>query len=293
MSNEIRTPRIPVVIVSGFLGSGKTTLVRHLLNDAQEKSIRMAVISNEFGALGIDRALLSGSGSGTMIELEGGCVCCELSSELVDTLQKLHTEVEPDRIIIETSGLAFPFETQLQLWREPVSQWVSEDIAVVVVNAEQLAANREVADLFEQQVSSADLLLLNQLDQVPEAQIPDLKAKLSDQAPETPIVLSSYCKIDPEIIFVDQRIRSTSEKETAPRPHTHPNYSSKEIVIDNQPSASELKTRLEKLNALRIKGFVQCKEGFRLVQGVGPRIELTAVDNLPDEATLNHIIVIR
>ena len=83
------TQRIPVLVVSGFLGAGKTTLVRHLLEDAQRRGIRLAVISNELGALGIDRALLGG-GEEVFVELAGGCVCCQLSDTLRDTLHMLH-----------------------------------------------------------------------------------------------------------------------------------------------------------------------------------------------------------
>ena len=115
--------RIPVLVVSGFLGSGKTTLVRHLLREAQGSGARVAVISNEFGALGIDQALL-GDGGEAFVELEGGCVCCQLTNELRDTLQMLRERVQPDRVIVETSGVALPSDTQLQFWREPVSAWV-------------------------------------------------------------------------------------------------------------------------------------------------------------------------
>ena len=158
--------RIPVLVVSGFLGAGKTTLVRHLLHDAQRTGVRVAVISNEFGSLGIDRALL-GEGEAAYVEIEGGCVCCQLSDTLLDTLQMLWERVHQDRIIIETSGVALPFDTRLDLWREPVSAWVDDDMAVVVVNAEQLMEARDLEGTFEDQVSSADLLLLNKIDLIP------------------------------------------------------------------------------------------------------------------------------
>ena len=114
-------------------------------------------MSNEFGALGIDQALLGSQGSNTYVELEGGCVCCKLSDELVNTLQQLWEEVRPDRIVVETSGVALPFDTLINFWREPVSKWVSDSLAVVVVNAEQVGERRDLEGTFEQQVSSADL----------------------------------------------------------------------------------------------------------------------------------------
>ena len=137
--NEVTTnEKVPALVVSGFLGSGKTTLIRSLLDQAVADGVRVALISNEIGELGVDRALL-GEGGKAYVELEGGCVCCELADDLVDTLQALREEINPDRIVVETSGAALPFDTQLNFWRDPVRDWVGDDMAVVVVNAEQLA----------------------------------------------------------------------------------------------------------------------------------------------------------
>ena len=108
---------VPVLVVSGFLGSGKTTLVRWLLEQAQATGVRMAVISNEFGELGIDQALL-GDRQAAYVELAGGCVCCQLSDELLQTVEELHQRTSPDRIVVETSGIALPSETLLTFWRE-------------------------------------------------------------------------------------------------------------------------------------------------------------------------------
>ena len=125
--------RIPIAIVSGFLGSGKTTLVQHLLADARAAGLRLAVVSNELGELGIDRALLA-RGDEDYIELAGGCVCCRLSDELQQSLEMLWRRVQPDRIVVETSGAALPFDVQLQLWRDPVRSFVSDDVTVVVID---------------------------------------------------------------------------------------------------------------------------------------------------------------
>ena len=175
-------------MVSGFLGSGKTTLVRHLLEAAQASGTRIAVVSNELGELGIDRALL-GSGGEAFVELEGGCVCCELSDDLVDTLQRLRDEVNPDRIVIETSGVALPFDTTLNFWRDPIAAWVGDDTAIVVVNAEQLAEGRDLEGTFEDQVSSADLLVVTKVDLVDNRD--EFLAQAQDVAYGVPVICVS------------------------------------------------------------------------------------------------------
>ena len=107
-ADDLPATGVPALVVSGFLGAGKTTLVRHLLEEAQAQGVRIAVVSNEFGELGIDQALLGNQAGQSYVELEGGCVCCKLSDELVTTLQRIREEVHPDRIVVETSGVALP-----------------------------------------------------------------------------------------------------------------------------------------------------------------------------------------
>lgn len=270
--------RIPIAIVSGFLGSGKTSLVRHLLRDAERRSKRLAVISNEFGALGIDAELLA-SANDDYVELSGGCVCCKLSDELVVTLEALRTRAQPDAIVIETSGVALPFETQLQLWRDPVREWVDDDVAIVVVNAEQLETRRNLDDTFEQQVSSADLLFLNQIDRVPAEALPDLEAALRAFEPDAPIVAGVHGQLASDLLFPPDpdRVRE-QRRETPPTlpSHRHEQFGTRVIAFDVKPTEAKLRTTLEALRALRMKGFVETEEGWRLVQGVGPRVELTA-----------------
>jgi cobalamin biosynthesis protein CobW len=286
--------RIPVLVVSGFLGAGKTTLVRHLLHDAQRTGVRMAVVSNEFGALGIDKALL-GEGEEAYVEIEGGCVCCQLSDTLLDTLQMLWERVCPDRIIVETSGVALPFDTQLNLWREPVSTWVDDDMAVVVVNAEQLMEGRDLEGTFEDQVSSADLLLLNKVDLIPPEALGQIEAMLSALAPETPMVQSIQGSIDPAVLFPPDLAGIRSQRRTArpePPPHQHDMFHAQEISVEEGIEPGVLSERLRHLGTLRAKGFVQTSQGLRLVQGVGRRIELAEVTLLPPPALLGRVVVI-
>ncbi len=278
---------VPALVVSGFLGAGKTTLVKHVLDDARRQGLRVAVVSNEFGALGIDRALLQEEGGPGYAELEGGCVCCQLSEELLNTLQKLWETVHPDRIIVETSGVALPFETLMTFWREPVSRWVGESLAVVVVNVEQLAEGRDLEDTFEQQVSSADLLILNKMDLISEPMVHRLEPILHNIAPGTPVLRSIQGQIDSRILFPpspEQPGVARRSQKPVLKPHTHQEFESREVSIPTNIPPDQLIERIKHLQALRVKGIVATSEGLRLVQGVGPRIDLVPPPpNIPAE----------
>jgi G3E family GTPase len=286
--------RVPALVVSGFLGSGKTTLVRRLLEDAQASGVRAAVVSNEFGELGIDQALL-GRMEDDYVELRGGCVCCKLSDQLVETLQMLRERADPDRVIVETSGVALPYDTQLNFWREPVADWIADDVAVVVVNAEQLAAGRDLEGTFEQQVSSADLLLLNKLDLVGEQARPGLEARLRAVEPEAPIVPAVHGDVDPMLLFPPDpdgmRSRRREGGSAAP-PHVHEEFCAVEMAVEAGTPGEELVARVRARGALRAKGFVETREGLRLVQGVGPRIELGPADPAPPAALVGRLVLI-
>ena len=285
-----------MLLVSGFLGSGKTTLVRHLLADARARGLRLAIVSNEFGEVGIDRALL-GSGAETFVELGGGCVCCQLSGELVATLQRLRAEIDPDRIVIETSGVALPYDVQLHFWREPVSSWLGEDTTVVVVNAEQLAHEHELSETFVDQLSSADLLLLNKIDLVPEASLDALEARLRTYEPEAPIVRTERARVPAELLFAPELSRrGPADADRAAEhdhDHDHDAFESEVLELARGASADTVRRRIAAAGGLRAKGFVATDEGLRLVQGVGVRLELTEPDVAPPPELVGRVVVIR
>jgi cobalamin biosynthesis protein CobW len=291
---ETAAERIPALVVSGFLGSGKTTLVRRLLEQAQAEGRRVAFVSNELGELGVDRALL-GQGGEAYVELEGGCVCCELSDDLVNTLQTLRDEVHPDRIVVETSGAALPWDTQLNFWRDPVREWIGDDMAVVVVNAEQVVEGRDLEGTFTDQVSSADLLVLNKVDLVDEASLERVRATLRALEDEAPIVEASHGDVDPLLLFPPGAEEVEREGPApAARPHHHEQFETELWEPDDALTLEEIERRLEiEPELLRAKGFVRRDGTVHVVQVVGRRVEITEADFEPPAGSTGRIVLIR
>src|SRR5260370_24044015 len=195
--------RIPATIVTGFLGAGKTSLVRHLL--ATAAGHRLAIIVNEFGELGIDRELLLGCGDdncrdGDIVELANGCLCCTVADDFLPTLTRLTDRVEPPgHIVVETSGLALPKPlVQAFAWPE-IRTRMTVDGVVTVIDAAAAAEGRFATDpeavarqraadpsivhdnpleeVFGDQLACADLVILNKTDLV----APDRFATLRDE----------------------------------------------------------------------------------------------------------------
>jgi len=280
-----------VLVVSGFLGSGKTTLVRHLLADAQRTGLRLAVVSNEFGDLGIDQALLGGSDA-AYVELAGGCVCCQLSNDLLDTLQNLRETIDPDRIVVETSGVALPSETLLNFYRDPVRAWVADDIGVVVVNAEQVYEGRDLEGTFEDQLTAADLIVLNKLDLVPPAALEAIEHRLRAIEPEAPLVRTSNADVDPALLFVPDPVARGHRRRERP-PHSHEHFESEELHFPDGVRASDVEASIRAQAPLRAKGFVATDVGLRLLQCVGQRIQLEPVPAAPRPGMIGRVVVIR
>ena len=287
---------VPALVVSGFLGAGKTTLVKHLIADAQRQGLKLAVVSNEFGELGIDRALLQEAGGPGYVELEGGCVCCQLTNELLETIQNLWETIRPDRIVVETSGVALPFETLMTFWREPLTEWVGESLAVVVANAEQVVEGRDLEGTFEQQVSSADIVVVNKVDLVSGDSLPQVEKILQEMAPDAPFIRSIQGKIDTAVVFPPTPASSNSSKRKSKPdilPHTHEAFEAQELSFPPQIPPEQLIQHLQSLQALRIKGIVNTSEGPKLVQGVGPRIDLSAPPSQFPQDMLGRLVAIR
>jgi cobalamin biosynthesis protein CobW len=309
------------LVVSGFLGSGKTTLVRRLLEDGQRRGIRTAVVSNEFGELGIDEALLAGTaqvvreGGIDFVELAGGCVCCRLSDDLLKTLQELWEKSRPERVIVETSGVALPYDTLINFWRDPVRAWAVDESSVVVVSAEQVATGRDLDRTFEDQVCSTDLVILSKTDLLGEVDAARAEARVRRMQPDVTIVRASFGNVDPNLFFPPEP-GSASAREDAREggreyarasahdaaaqagevhdhgAHMHDEYRCQELAFEAGIRGEAVQRVLEERAALRAKGFVDTDEGLRIVQGVAGRIELSKPHESPPAHLVGRVVVI-
>jgi G3E family GTPase len=287
-----------VLVLGGFLGSGKTTVVRHLLAEAQGSGDRLAVVSNEFGALGIDAAMIGDRGDG-LIELAGGCVCCSLSNELRDTLQALRERVDPDCIVVECSGLALPFDTQLHLYRPPLRDWVGDEATVVVVDAERAD---EPDPLFAEQVQSADVVLLNKVDLVDAAGLAAARLRLSALSPDAPIVEVVQGRVPLGIVW--PRAPRSHRAEPAAHDHDHDHdhgdgaahahqaWQSRELAVPDGLDEATCYDWIFGGGGGRTRGCGPPTAGVRLVQGVARRLELVPASGDVSADLVGRVVVI-
>jgi len=177
--------RVPAILIGGYLGAGKTTLVNHLLRHAAGR--RIAVLVNDFGEVSIDADLILGA-EGGVLSLAGGCVCCSFGSDLVGTLAEvLRRDPAPDLVLIETSGVGIPSAVARAAALVP---GLRLEATVVVADAPTVrarAADRYVGDTVRQQLEDADLLLLNQTDRADATTMTALQAWWAAEHPRTPL----------------------------------------------------------------------------------------------------------
>lgn len=287
-------PGIPALIVAGWLGAGKTTLVDHLLREARREGVRLAIVSNEFGDTGIDKALLD-SGQEGFVELDGGCVCCKLSDALPQTLEALLAAARPDRLVLECSGLALPGELVVQFWRPPLDRLFTEEVIAVVVDAERAAAAEEPDDAFVEQLEAADVVVLNKADLVDGTALARARTKVAALTNGQPVLVAERCAVDPALLFPpdpEGARRDRRSAEVAPHAHDHERFGTRELRFPGIVDPAAVLREVAALGALRAKGFVRTAAGIRVVQGVGPRIELGEPKNPVPEHLVGRVVVI-
>jgi cobalamin biosynthesis protein CobW len=307
------TAKIPTTVITGFLGAGKTTLVRHMLAHAKGK--RIALIINEFGDIGVDKSILAGCGDETcreedMIELANGCICCTVADDFIPTMQALLERPDrPDHIVIETSGLALP-QPLIRAFNWPqIKAEVTVDGVVAVVDAAALAegrfaSNEEAVDaqrraddmldhetplgeLFEDQLISADLVVLNKTDLVAADGLAMVEERLRDEMrPGTGLIRAANGHVDVAALL---GLGMGSEDDIANRPshhelehggetHEHDDFDSFSLRFPRVAGKDALLATIEETirthDVLRLKGFaaIDGAPARLAIQAVGPRV---------------------
>ncbi len=302
--------KLPVTVVTGFLGSGKTTLISHLMQNPGGK--RLAVVVNEFGDVGVDGEILKGCAipdcpADNIMELANGCICCTVADDFIPTIEALMAlDPRPEHIVIETSGLALP-KPLLKAFDWPeIRSKITVDGVIALADAEAVAAGRfapnvaavdaqrladesidhetPLSEVFEDQISCADIILLTKPDLAGPEGVAKARAIIAAEAPRAlPVVEVAEGVVDPRVIL---GLEAAAEDDMDARPshhdghddHEHDDFESVVIDIPDVDSPEALVARIEALakaqNILRVKGYanVAGKPMRLLVQAVGARV---------------------
>jgi cobalamin biosynthesis protein CobW len=304
--------KIPVTVITGFLGAGKTTLIRHLMQNPQGK--RLAILVNEFGTVGVDGDILKSCADDNcpvenIVELANGCICCTVADDFIPTIEALMAmPTRPDHIIIETSGLALP-KPLLKAFDWPaIRSRITVDGVIALADAEAVAAGRfapdvaaveaqraadpsldhetPLSEVFEDQILCADLILLSKADLAGEAGLATAREVIAAEMNRpVPMLAMTEGVIDPRVIL---GLNAAAEDDLAQRPSHHDGHDDHEhddfdtIVVDlpevaDPEALSAAIMRLaDEQNILRVKGHVAVagKPMRMLVQAVGARVRM-------------------
>ena len=317
--------KIPATVITGFLGAGKTTIIRNMLMNANGKKI--ALIINEFGDLGVDGEVLKGCGADNctendIIELTNGCICCTVADDFVPTMQKLlERDERPDHIVIETSGLALPQPLVAAFNWPDIRTRVTVDGVVTVVDSAAVAAGRFADDhdrveamreqdasldhdspleeLFEDQLTCADLIVLNKTDLLDSEGIAAVRTEVAGRINRKPTLVEARNGEVPAIVLLglgagseadieNRKSHHELEHEAAHASgeghdhlhhHDHDEFESFALrlpaIADPAAFVERLRSVIEAHDILRLKGFVDVpgKPMRLVVQAVGSRID--------------------
>jgi cobalamin biosynthesis protein CobW len=330
--------KLPTTIVTGFLGSGKTTLLRHMLQNANGR--RLAVIVNEFGEVGVDGELLKQCGigcdetegsQGTLYELSNGCLCCTVQEEFVPVLETLMERRDSiDHILIETSGLALP-KPLVQAFQWPqIRAACTVDAVIALVDGPavlsgQFASDpkavdqqrrddpnldheRPLQELFEDQVTAADLVIVSKADELPPGGLARVQEMIAPHlAPGVKVVVANHGELPFDLVLglqrateltIDERHTHHDEDHEHGRPHSHTLFDTHVLrlgALGRDALLRGLAAVVRDHEVYRAKGFaaVNDKPMRLVVQGVGQRID-SYFDRpwAPDEARTTELVVI-
>ena len=188
--------KIPVTVITGFLGAGKTSLLNNLIADYQNK--KFAIIENEFGEENIDSKLVENIQSEDIFELSNGCICCNLNQELFVVLQKLiNSKHQFNHLLIETTGIADPGSILASFITDPqIKSQFELDSVICLVDAQNVISDLQKEEVLSKQIAIADLVLLNKLDLIDSKEEKEIISLIKEQNTHAEIVLSRFSKVE-------------------------------------------------------------------------------------------------
>lgn len=303
-------PKIPATIITGFLGAGKTSLIRHVMENAAGR--RIALLINEFGDVGVDGDILKACNNGTcpdnaIIELPNGCICCTVADDFLPAIEKLLAMPETfDHILIETSGLALPKPLVKAFDWPAIRSRLTVDGVIAVVDGPAVAAgdfaddveaiakqraeigialhDNPLAEVYEDQLLCADLIILNKIDQMDDTTRTQVRSAIMQEVTRTvPIIETAHGRISPEILL---GLNAAAEEDLGNRPshhdteedHDHEDFESIVVTLPQWPDIASLHQHITRTanthHILRVKGFVRIsRKPLRyLLQAVGTRV---------------------
>ncbi|KRQ98140.1 cobalamin biosynthesis protein CobW [Bradyrhizobium valentinum] len=303
--------KIPVTVVTGFLGSGKTTLIQHLITNANGR--KLAVLVNEFGSEGVDGEILKSCADANcpaenIVELANGCICCTVADDFIPAIEQLLSRrVKPDHILIETSGLALP-KPLLKAFDWPeIRSRITVDGVIALADAEAVAAGRfapdpvaveaqraadenldhetPLSEVFEDQIACADIVLLTKADLVGAEGLEAAKAAIAAEMPRRVLLMLPVVDgaVDARVIL---GLEAAAEDDLAARPshhdgeeeHEHNDFASVVVEFPEVANIDALVASIQRLareqNVLRAKGYIAVagKPMRLLLQSVGERV---------------------
>jgi G3E family GTPase len=194
------SPKIPVTIVTGFLGSGKTTLINQILKGQHDRKI--AVIVNEFGEIGIDGQITIADDREQIVEFNNGCLCCTVRGDLIRTLEDLTQRADLDAVLIETTGLADPAPVASTfIVADEIKSKFSLDAFVTVVDALNLSQNLKDSHEAQEQIAFADIVLINKTDLINLDEIVNIEHQIRSLNPIAKIYHTEHSAIDLSLIL--------------------------------------------------------------------------------------------
>ncbi|MBR56997.1 MAG: cobalamin biosynthesis protein CobW [Myxococcales bacterium] len=268
---------VPVTIISGFLGSGKTTLLNRLLHE--DHGFRVAVIVNEFGAVGIDGNVVAGGEQ--FVELDNGCICCALNKELEELATNLLDNKEITHVVLETTGLADPLPVAWTFVRNELGDHYRIDALVTVADAANLESALQQSPVAKLQIERADILVLNKMDLVDDD---------GEQAIRTIRELNGHASVLPAsfgdlplslILAPNQPPRTWTDVDTSPIA-AHPTFDTWCFEAEELFDDERLEDFLYGLSPtiFRVKGLVRTNESpqWQLVNIVSGRIDVRPIE---------------